>query len=409
MHSRHLSASIRTSLSDTPVVFIQGARQAGKSTLVKSLASKEYPARYLTLDEAATLAAAQADPQGFVAGIDSPVIIDEVQRAPGLALAIKAAVDADRRPGQFLLTGSAHVMVLPRLADSLAGRIEIHTLWPLSQGEIAGHEERFIDQVFSTRLPSVPPGERWPQIIDRIIQGGYPEMLTRTTSERRRAWFESYMTTILQRDVRDISNIRDLTELPRLLALVGSRAANLLDYADLARGLSMPQTTLKRYMALLEATMLIYTLPAWFTNFGKRLVKSPKLILTDTGLLTHLLGADRSRLINDPTMAGSILENFVALELLKQRGWSKLRPSLHHFRTHSGDEVDLVLEDSAGRIVGIEVKASATITTAHFKGLRALADAAGDHFHRGILLHTGQESIPFARNLHALPLTALWT
>jgi predicted AAA+ superfamily ATPase len=234
-------------------------------------------------------------------------------------------------------------------------------------------------------------------------------VLQRNEPDRRRAWFESYITTILQRDVRDIANIRDLSEMPRLLALVASRAACLLDYSDLASTLSMPQTTLKRYMALLEATFLIQTVPAWFNNIGKRLAKSPKLMVNDTGLLTHLLGIDQARLHGDPVLAGGILENFVAMELLKQRGWSTLRPRLHHFRTYGGEEVDLVLEDMAGRIVGIEVKSTATVNSSHFSGLRALAELAGDRFHRGVVLHTGSQAVPFGKNLVAWPLQVLWS
>src|SRR5665213_150 len=398
---RELVPAVLASLKDSPVVFIQGARQTGKSTLAKSLAGHGYPARYLTLDDAVTLSAAQADPRGFVAGLDSPVIIDEVQRAPMLALAIKSAVDDDRKPGRFLLTGSANVLLLPRVAESLAGRIEIHTLWPLSQGELAGVHENFIDAIFRARFSAGDiTGESWNRLVERMVAGGYPEMLHRTADERRRAWFGSYITTILQRDVRDISNVRDLADLPRLLKLVASRAGGLLDYADLARGLSMPQTTLKRYMGLFEGTFLVQTLPAWFTNIGKRLVKAPKLLLNDTGLLIHLLGTSASRLRSDRTLAGGVLENFVALELLKQRGWSKLQPNLYHFRTHPGEEVDLVLEDPAGRVVGIEVKASASIDARHFKGLHALAAAAGKRFVPGVVLYGGDHPVPFAKNLH---------
>ena len=407
--TRNLLPSIAASLNDSPVVFVQGARQTGKSTLVKSLHGAGQSRRYITLDDAPTLAAAQSDPQGFIAGLDGPIVIDEVQRAPGLALAIKAAVDADRKPGRFLLTGSANPMLLPNLSESLAGRIELHTLWPLSQGELAGHREHFIDAIFNKKfaLPHVK-GESFTALIPRLMQGGYPEMLTRSADDRRRAWVSSYLNTILQRDVRDISNIRDLSELPRLLALIASRAASLLDYADLSRSLSMPQTTLKRYMALLEVTFLTHTLPAWFTNIGKRLAKSPKLLVNDTGLLLHLLGADADRLRNDPTLGGGVLENFIALELLKQRGWSKIKPNLYHFHTHSGDEVDLVLEHPDGRIVGVEVKSTASIDAGHFRGLRVLADAAGERFVRGIALYTGGESVPFGKNLMALPMPALW-
>jgi predicted AAA+ superfamily ATPase len=407
---RNLVGPILTSLKDSPVVFIQGARQTGKSTLAKSLAAEGYAARYLTLDNAVTLSAAESDPAGFIAGLDGPAIIDEVQRAPGLALAVKSAVDADRKPGQFLLTGSANVLVLPKLAESLAGRMEIHSLWPLSQDELAGNKELFIDTLFHAEFkPTGTPGEGWPKLIDRLVQGGFPEMLSRTAADRRAAWFGSYLTSILQRDVRDISNIRDLADLPRLLTLLASRAASLLDYADLARGIGIPQTTLKRYMALLEATFLVQTLPAWFTNIGKRLVKAPKVLLNDTGLLTHLLGANAARLRADPGLGGGIFENFIALELIKQRGWSKHQPVIHHFRTHNGDEVDLVLEDRAGRIVGIEIKASATIDTSHFKGLKALAEVAGDRFVRGVVIYSGNTAVPFAGNLLALPATEIWT
>ncbi len=406
---RHLVPAVLASLKDSPVVFIQGARQTGKSTLAKSLSGHGFPSRYLTLDDAVTLSAAQADPQGFVAGLDSPVIIDEVQRAPALALAVKAAVDADRKPGRFLLTGSANVLLLPKVSESLTGRIEIHTLWPLSQGELEQVPDNFVDALFKTKLATTGiVAENWNQTVQRMVQGGYPEMLQRLSEERRRAWFGSYITTILQRDVRDITNVRDLGDLPRLLTLIASRASSLLDYADLARSLSIPQTTLKRYTGLLEATFLIQTLPAWFTNIGKRLVKAPKLLLTDTGLLVHLLGVDSSRLRTDRTLAGGMLENFVALELLKQRGWSKLQPKLFHFRNSNGDEADLVLEDRAGNIVGVEVKASATIDASHFKGLKILADAAGDRFVRGVVLYGGKAAVPFGKNLHALPLSALW-
>jgi predicted AAA+ superfamily ATPase len=209
-------------------------------------------------------------------------------------------------------------MVLPQLADPLAGRMEIHTLWPFSQGEFGRARDTFIDALFAKRFaPGEIAGETWHKLTDRLIRGGYPEMLHRTEFNRRGAWFESYIMSILRRDVRDISNVRDLAEMPRLLSLVASRASSLLDFADLARGLSMPQTTLKRYMGLLEATFLVQTLPAWSANIGKRLVKAPKLLLNDTGLLTHLLGMDAERLKDDSMAGGAILENFVAMEMFK--------------------------------------------------------------------------------------------
>ena len=409
MHGRHATGALLDALRDTPVVYLQGARQTGKSTLVRAVAEREYPAPYLTLDTAAVLAAASNDPEGFIAGLERPVVIDEAQRAPALALAIKAAVDADRRAGQFLLTGSASVLSLPALAESLAGRMELHTLWPFSQGELAGVRETFVDRLFAERLvaPDTAPGST-KSLIDRLCAGGYPEVQTRRSLVRRQAWFDSYIDAILQRDVRDLANIERLSEIPRLLGLLASRAATLVNLADLARTLGIPQTTLKRYMTLMEMTFLVRLLPAWFSNLGKRLAKAPKLLLTDTGLLTHLIEADASRLLRDRTLLGHVLENFVAMELIKQLGWSARRCRLFHFRTESGAEVDLVLEDRAGRLVGVEVKSAASVRRQDFRGLETLARLSGDRFVRGVILCTGTGVVPFGRNLHAVPVSQIW-
>jgi uncharacterized protein len=414
MVPRHLAPRIVDALHDTPVVYLQGARQTGKSTLAQAIAREQRFADYLTLDTAAVLAAAEGDPEGFVAGLEGPTVIDEVQKAPRLALAIKAAVDKRRRSGQFLLTGSASVMALPRLSESLAGRVELHTLWPFSQGELTGHHESFVDRLFMARFRSAQSEaeaetvtER--DIIQRLVVGGYPEAQTRTREERRGAWFDSYVTAILQRDVRELVNIDRLAEAPRLLALLASRTCQLVNYADIARSLSIPQTTLKRYLTLMEMTFLVRLLPAWFTNIGKRLAQSPKLLLTDTGLLTHLLGIDAARLRADRTLLGHVLENFVAVELLKQLGWSRQKCGLFHFRTETGHEVDLVLEDASGRLVGIEVKAGATVEKRDFRGLETLAAAVGDRFVRGVVLYTGEVPVPFAKRLQAIPIHHLWT
>lgn len=362
MRGRHAIDALLDALRDTPVVYVQGARQSGKSTLVRAVAERRRPTRYLTLDTAGVLAAARNDPEGFVAALERPVVIDEAQRAPALALAIKAAVDADRRPGQFLLTGSASVLSLPALSESLAGRMELRTLWPFSQGELRGVRETFVDRIFAARLvtPDTPPDTE-KSLLDRVCTGGYPEIQTRARHARRLAWFDSYVDAILQRDVRDLARIERLSEIPRLLALLASRAGELLNTADLARTLQVPQTTLKRYLTLMETTFLVRLLPAWFSNLGKRLAKAPKLLLTDTGLLTHLIEADAGRLAGNRTLLGHVLENFVAMELIKQSGWSTRRCRLFHFRTAGGAEVDLVLEDRAGRLVGVEVKCAASV------------------------------------------------
>lgn len=409
MFERHLAPRLLEALADTPVVLLHGARQTGKSTLVRRLASQEHPARYLTLDDAGVLAAARDDPAGFLAGLNEPVVLDEVQKAPELFPAIKAIVDRDRRPGRFLLTGSANVLLLPRLSESLAGRMDILTLWPLSQGEIEGRREGFVDALFAGTLPrrTGNPRDRG-DLVRRLMTGGYPEILGRITGARRDAWFTSYVTTILQRDVRDLANIEGLTVLPRLLGLLAARRMALVNFAELSRSLTVPLSTLKRYMALLETTFLVQMLPAWSGNLGKRLVKAPKLLLADAGLAAHLSGLEAERLSGDVGLVGPLLENFVAMELRKQIAWSRTQPGLFHFRTQTGQEVDVVLEDRRGRIVGLEVKAAATVGAQDFKGLRTLAEATGKRFQRGVVLYTGAEIIPFGTDLHALPVSLLW-
>lgn len=409
MKQRHLAPLVLDALRDTPVVFVQGPRQAGKTTLVQSLQAGGHDAAYFTFDDAAVHAAAQSDADGFVANLPSRAILDEVQRAPDLFRAIKRSVDARRQPGRFLLTGSANALVLPRVSESLAGRMEVLSLSPFSQGEIEGRRERFVDACFAKDFrPGGHPDSDWPALSRRIIRGGYPEVLTRPDGVRHRAWFGSYITTILERDVRDITNIQGLRELPRLLRLAAVRAGGLLNFADLARNAALPQTTLQRYWALFEATFLVRSLPAWTANLGVRLVKSPKVMLGDTGLLCYLLGLDADRLQNDPLMTGAVLENFVGTELAKQIAWSDARPALFHYRSHTQHEVDFVLEDRAGRLVGIEVKKSASPSAADFKGLRHFRDAAGHRFLRGVLLYTGSSSVAFGPDLHAVPVSAVW-
>ncbi|MGA3169900.1 MAG: ATP-binding protein [Chthoniobacteraceae bacterium] len=410
MKSRHLAPLLTEALADTPVVFVGGPRQAGKTTLVQGLPEEDYSADYLTMDDAVVLAAAESDPDGFIAGLPGRVILDEVQRAPSLFPAIKRSVDRNRKPGRFLLTGSANAMVLPKVAESLAGRMEILTLWPFSQGEVEGRHEGFIDACFARDFkPRAFTGSDWPSLAERIVVGGYPEALARKEARRRQAWFGSYVTAILERDVRDITNIHGLRELPVLLRLIAARAANVLNITDLARDAgNTPHTTMQRYWALLEAVFLVQTLPAWSGNLSKQLSKAPKILINDTGLLCHLVGLDAQRLKEDSLMTGAVLENFVAMELIKQAGWSRTRPGIFHYRTQKQQEVDLVLEDSRGRLVGIEVKKSASPSDHDFKGLRFLSQETGKKFVRGILLYTGAESVSFGSNLHAVPVSALW-
>ena len=357
MIERKITYKLLRALSDSPVVLLHGARQTGKSTLIKHLTGSRYPAKYLTFDDAAILSAAKNNPVDFLQAYSGKLAIDEVQKVPEIFPAIKSVVDKNRKAGRFILTGSSNVLLLPKISESLAGRIEILNLFPFSQSELTGTEKNFIDEIFKKKyhLPNIQATGN--DLIKRIITGGFPEMLKRKSRERQSAWFNSYITTILQLDVRDISNIEKLSEMPNLLKLFASRAGTILNFAEFSRSSAIPQTTLKRYTALFEAVFMIHFLPAWSGNLSKRLIKAPKLYLSDTGLLSHLTAFDADKQKHEPMLWGRVLENFVLLELLKQASWSRQLLSLYHFRTTSGQEVDFVVERNDGALIGIEVKA----------------------------------------------------
>lgn len=401
---RNLADFITEALQDSPVLLINGARQTGKSTLAQELKPNR---RYITLDDPVALSAAHSDPFGFIAGINEPVCIDEIQRAPDLFLAIKVDVDKNRTPGKFLLTGSANILLLPKLSDSLAGRMEILELWPLSQSEIENQQFSLIDQLFDGDFASNYKYDR-NDFIDRLIIGGYPEVLNRTSERRRESWFNSYLTTILQKDVRDISQISDLAILPRLLQILAIRNANLLNFAELSRTTTISQTTLKRYMTLLETLFLIRLLPAWSSNLGKRLQKSPKIFMSDYGLSAHLQGLDKESLQLDHGLPGGLVESFVFTELSKHQTWANKSTQLMHYRTTTGIEVDFVLENRKGDLIGIEVKAAATVVAKDFKGLRHLQETTPKQFKRGILFYTGDQVISFGNDMLAVPIAMLW-
>ncbi len=394
------------------MVYLAGGRQTGKSTLTNALVSKG-----ITLDESAPLQAARSDPDGFISGFVGLTLIDEVQRAPELFLAIKRLVDRDRssQGARFLLTGSANPLLLPNIADSLAGRMEILTLWGFAQSEITsktkaccfGESPTFVDWLFgdSKTLDHLVSDDEWHR---RACTGGFPEVvLTRTNPRRRAAWFDSYLNSFIQRDLRDLANISGAVEMPMIIKLLAARVSQPLNIADLARQTSIPPTTLRRYLALLEMTYFVQQLPAWAVNLGKRVTKAPKILLSDSGLLCHLLGKDEKGLEREPVVFGPILENFVANELIRQASWSEISPSIFHFRAHSGEEVDLILESRDCRVVAIEVKATKSLGRSDWKNLRFLRDTLGERFHRGIVLYRGEQSIPLAEKLQAVPLSAL--
>lgn len=411
MKRRNISHVLAEALGDTAVVFLRGARQTGKTTLVRDTGESVFGRRrYITLDSPLALTAATDDPVGFLSANDGKLTIDEAQRAPELMLAVKAEVDRLREPGRFLLTGSANVLSLPKVADSLAGRMEILTLEPLSQGEINGVREDFISRLFSPIFEPTGAHEQYSRrrILEAACAGGYPEALTRAKGRRRDAWFESYVTTLLERDVRDIASIHDLGSLLRLVSLLAARSATLFNQSEISRSSGIPMSTLGRYIALLEAIFLVAPLHAWSANIGKRLVKSPKLHIADSGLAAYLCGASADSLGGDPLTAGRLVETFVVGEIRKQRGWTEHPARLYHYRTHGGEEIDLILEDRAGRIAAVEVKASESITTNDAKPISKLRDELGDRFVRGAVVYAGGEFIPIGDRVFAVPMGELF-
>lgn len=408
MYRRLIETKLLAALADTRAVLLNGARQTGKSTLVQLVVAQR-GGRYLTLDDPATAGLARSDPSALVREAGHFMVIDEVQHAPELFAAIKRVVDADGRPGRFLLTGSANVFLLPRLAESLAGRMEILPLHPLSQGELADSEANLVDALFGAA-----PWQTGAQTLDRVavcervIAGGFPEAVARSPGERRDAWFRSYVASLLQRDVRDMANIDGMTDMPRLLSLLAARSGALMNMSEVSRAAGIAHSTLRRYLALLEATFIFQPLPAWSTNIGKRFVKSPKIHLLDSGLAAHLRGdVDAAALAQSPSL-GPLLETFVVQEVRKLLGWSRQAATPYHFRTAIGQEVDLVLEAPGQRIAGIEVKASSNVNQGDFAGLRALAETVGDKFVGGVVLYLGEQRLRFADKLWALPISVLW-
>ncbi len=405
--SRAILPRVEAALADTPVVVINGARQVGKTTLVQTLPYRG-TSEFVTLDDPSSREAAELDPRAFVDRPVDTLVIDEVQLVPTLFRAIKAEVDRDRRPGRFLLTGSSRLLAAPDMADALVGRVEPLELWPFSQGEMAGVSDRFVDRLFESPRDLMQRGETdRRQVIDRVLAGGFPEAVGRPTA-RRPAWFQAYVTTATQTAVRDLAAIERLAELPRLLRLCAARTATELNVTGVARDFGVPIRTTDGYLALLATAFLIQLVPAWSTNLSSKVVRRPKLAMTDSGLAAHLVGATGSTVDRPGGALGPLLETFVANEIRKQITWSTRQPTLWHFRDRGGAEVDLVLESPDGRIAAIEVKATSTPTSADLRGLRFLADRLGERFHYGVLLSLAREATPYGPRIASLPVSALW-
>ena len=404
---RKVSPLVEAALGDTRVVLIAGPRQAGKTTLARKYAGSDRP--YVTLDDAGALSAARADPVGFVRGIGRTVI-DEVQRVPELMLAIKESVDRDDTPGRFLLTGSANLATVPMIADSLAGRMATISLLPFAQSEIRSTPGRLLDRLFAGEEPTA--GEDailGDEMVALVLRGGYPEALRRATSARRTAWLEDYVPQILDRDVRDVANIDQFDQLSRLLQVLAEHAGQLVNHSSFGAALGLSSVTAQKYVAILERLFLVRTLAPWSSNRLSRLIKTPKLHFLDSGLLAVLREDEEEALRQERSRFGAVLESFVVSELLKLASWSERRVSFSHYRTKDQDEVDVVIEDRRGRVIGIEVKASATVRPKDFRGLRQLQEAVGDRFMRGLVLHDHDRVTPFGEKLQAAPLSILWT
>lgn len=412
LHKRNIINQLLTSLKKSPVVLLNGARQVGKSTLIEELIKSTYKAKYITLDDHGVLLALSQDPYGYLDAFkDTPMAIDEVQRCSELFLAIKRIVDKYQKDGSYLLTGSANILTLPKLSESLAGRMIIHPMWPLSQGELLNTKELFLNWLYTTdhKVPIITNKIISNQdLINKVLTGGYPRAIKCQNDNDRKTWFKSYIDTIIQRDIKNLANIEGLAELPNLLSIISERVGSLLNLADISRALGINQITLKRYYTLLQTVFLIIELPAWFHNREKRLVKSPKVFLNDTGILSYFTQLDYHTLIQDRSKFGGLLENFVVMELKKQISWHNKNINMFHFRTNTNHEVDIILEGYGKKIVGIEVKASTKIDKKDLKGLIYLKELAKDKFHKGIILYTGEQILPLGNNIIALPIQSLW-
>lgn len=395
-------------LAESRAVAILGARQVGKSTLVRDLARRDFPAQVVTLDDRASREAAAADPTGFVASLGAPAAIDEVQRVPDLLLAIKERLDRDNSRGQFLLTGSANIRALPAIEDALPGRVDYMTLWPLAGAELEGAGRNFVDDLLAgtpPQLSGMPIGR--PAYAERIVHGGYPEAQGRRPRGLR-SFFASYVSSIVEQDVADVASLRAPAALERLLELIAARTGGLASFHGMSRDLGLDKNTVHSYTRVLENLFLVRALKPWHVNMGARQIKSPKLYVVDSGLLAHLLKANVQRIESDGAVAGAAFESFVAMELLRLADLSASEPSLYHFRDNAGREVDVVVEADSGEVAGVEVKAAASVGRDDFAGLRRLRDKLGSRFRSGVVLYAGERTLPFGERLAAVPIAALW-
>ena len=406
MYPRFVKRHVVEALTDTRVVLLCGPRQSGKTTLAREIAGDDIP--FFSLDDSTVLESASIDPVGFVRSLDRAVI-DEVHRVPGLILAIKEAVDTYPQPGRFLLTGSANLMGLRHIADSLAGRMGVVRLLPLAQAELHRSQSSFLDQVFASEVPTSTVPIIGEDFVKIVLSGGYPEALARSDRRRRQNWHLDYVDAIIQRDVRDVTQIDRSAVMPKLLRVLAEYSGQLVNYSRFGKVLGINHVTTQKYISVFENLFIVRTLQPWYTNTLKRLTKSPKLHFLDSGLLATLKDISLDRLNHERRLFGALLESFVYSELLKLASWTDERYVFSHFRDKERNEVDLVIEDRRGRVVGIEIKASATVSKGDFSGLHRLETACGDKFVLGLVLYDHDRTVPFGNRMAATPLSTLWS
>lgn len=411
MIRRYLQGPILESLKYFPVVLLTGARQVGKSTLAQTLIKTSWDAAYFTLDDRIILDAALRDPDGFVNGLPTPVVIDEVQKAPDLLRAMKRGIDQNRRPGQYLLTGSANLMTLSTVSESLAGRIALHTLHPFCWPEFLEKPKPMMIKDLFGGIDSKKLLKKYQRtslkdykapLIERVLRGGYPSPALMESDETKEQWFSSYRQTYLERDLLNIKSIENLPDFNRLLSLAALRTGRLLNLSDLSRETGLPFTTLRRYMNLLEVTYQISLIRPYFTHLGKRLVKTPKLYFNDTGMAAYLMGINEWKTLEKQGHAGPMVETWVACELLKIMPVLDHRFRLYFWRTQTGQEVDFLIE-KAGQVVAIEVKWGRQIDESVIRNLNRLAEDLKEKLLFSIILYSGSESVPLGPKTIAMP------
>ncbi|MBQ7738272.1 MAG: ATP-binding protein [Desulfovibrionaceae bacterium] len=410
-YPRALQPKLYDALLDTPVVLLLGPRQSGKTTLVRKIAAQE-GLHYLTLDDPSVLVAAREDPIGLIRSQDR-CVVDEIQRAPELLLAIKQSVDLDRRPGRFLLTGSANVLMLPMVADSLAGRMETLSLLPLAQFELVKNQAdlpliNWIDALYEGKILKSNRLVLGIELVQRVLLGGYPEVLARSSQTRRDAWLENYYTSLIVRDVSDVAKVEKLNKFPQFLRALAYTAGQLCQYMRLGGEIGIDGKTASRYITILEQMFICRRVPTFASSGLKRIIKTPKLQFIDSALLAHLLSINLDKVQIDRKTFGVLLETFVFSELLKHIATAQHHYDIMYYRDADKVEVDIIIENRAGELIGIEIKGAASIGKDDLKGLKKFKSQVGDLCKMGLLLYDGAEILPLGEGLWAVPISSLW-